>query len=51
MKKLQNKVLNAVAKVGYKTAEKACGSASLFGMCQPKEPEMLKETLKKSAEQ
>lgn len=38
MKKLQKKALNAVAKIGKKTAVKACGAASFFGTYQPKEP-------------
>lgn len=46
MKELQKKVLNAVAKIGLKTAEKACGTASFFGVYQPKEPKMLKQTKK-----
>ncbi|NLK71163.1 MAG: cyclic lactone autoinducer peptide [Clostridiales bacterium] len=46
MKELQKKVLNAVAKIGLKTAEKACGNASFFGVHQPKEPEILKQAKK-----
>lgn len=46
MKGLQKKVLNAVAKIGLKTAVKACGTASYFGVHQPKEPEMLKQEKK-----
>jgi cyclic lactone autoinducer peptide len=42
MKGLQKSVLNAVAKIGMKTAVKACGAASYFGTYQPKEPEALK---------
>jgi cyclic lactone autoinducer peptide len=47
MKSVQKTVLNAVAKIGIKSAEKACGSASFFGVCQPKEPAMLKELMMK----
>jgi cyclic lactone autoinducer peptide len=46
MKSLQKSVLNVVAKIGMKSAEKACGTASFFGVCQPKEPEMLKKLTK-----
>lgn len=46
MKGLQKKVLNAVAKIGLKTAIKACGAASYFATYQPKEPEMLKQVKK-----
>ena len=34
MKELQKKVLNAVAKIGLKTAEKACGNASFRASAQ-----------------
>lgn len=47
MKKLQNTILSVVAKAGRKTAEKACCSASLFYCYQPKEPAMLKKSVKK----
>jgi len=46
MKNLQSKILNAVAKIGLKTAVKACGTASYFGTYQPKEPEALKQLKK-----
>jgi len=42
--KLQKKILDAVAAVGMKTAVKAGGTASFFGVFQPKEPKLLKQT-------
>ena len=47
MKKIQNKILSAVAKASKNAAEKACGSISLWGCYQPKEPAMLKKSAKK----
>ncbi|MDR2572329.1 MAG: cyclic lactone autoinducer peptide [Oscillospiraceae bacterium] len=46
MKNLQKNILTVVAKIGLKTAEKACGTASFFGTHQPKEPEALKQLKK-----
>lgn len=46
MKKISRKIMEAAAKVGMNTAVKACGSASLYGCHQPKEPKALKEIVK-----
>jgi cyclic lactone autoinducer peptide len=40
------KLLNVVAKIGVKSAVKSCGTASMFGCHQPKEPESLKKISK-----
>ena len=37
------KILNIMAKVGMKSAVKACNTASMIGCYQPKEPEALKK--------
>lgn len=47
MKKIQNKILSAVAKASKNAAEKACGAISLWGCYQPKEPIILKKSAKK----
>lgn len=47
MKKIQNRLLSAFAKVSKNVAEKACGATSFWGCYQPKEPAMLKNSAKK----
>ncbi len=39
-------IANIIAKVALKTAKAACGTASYFGVYQPKEPANIKELLK-----
>lgn len=43
----KNVVLSIAAKVSEYAAKKACGAASIWGCCQPKEPAMLKKASKK----
>lgn len=46
MKKIGNvqaKLLNAVAKIGYNSAIKACNTVSYYGCYQPKEPKALRD--------
>lgn len=40
-------VAKAIGFFSFKMAKIACGSASAYGMHQPKEPEVLKNILKK----
>ena len=47
MTKVKDAFLKTVTKVGKSTAERACGATSYFLCCQPKEPAMLKKTVKK----
>lgn len=46
-KRVKNNLLNAVARLGEKSAKIGCNSASLFGFHQPKEPTQVKNILKK----
>jgi cyclic lactone autoinducer peptide len=46
MKSTKMAMLNLLAKASMKSAISAAGAASLFGYCQPKEPEVLKKLIK-----
>jgi cyclic lactone autoinducer peptide len=46
-KLIKKDVLSILAKVGKKSAEIGCNSASLFGFHQPKEPKDINTMLKK----
>ena len=46
MTKLKKNVLDAVAKLGMRSAIKGAGAASSYGYHQPKEPEALKKLKK-----
>ena len=39
-------IAKAIAKIALKSAKVACGSASCYGVYQPKEPENLKDLVK-----
>ncbi len=43
MKSLKTKIAKVGAKIVRKSAIKACGTASILGCCQPKEPTILKK--------
>ncbi len=44
--KVKKTVAKAIAKLALKSAKTACGTASLFGPYQPKEPTNLKNIVK-----
>lgn len=44
---MEGKVLNLVARAALMTAKRAVNGASFFGMYQPKQPENLREQMKK----
>ncbi len=46
MKSLKTKIAKVGAKIVRKSAIKACGAASAWGCCQPKEPKALKNLKK-----
>ncbi len=46
--KVSKVIARYVAKLSLIAAKEASGTASWYGSCQPKEPKMLKEYIKKS---
>lgn len=46
-KSLKKTILQATAKAVLGTSKMACGAASNWDMCQPKEPAVLKKMIKK----
>lgn len=43
---MKKQLLGTIAKMGYKSAIKAAGTASRYGTFQPKEPEVLQKLRK-----